>query len=144
MKKILILFLFLSACGYQPLYNANLINFEFNKINLSGDFKINRKIISTLNINESNNTNKEISIDSSQSITVTSKNAQGQPSTYRTNVNVTISIKDQGKPIKTKSFSEDFTYNNIENKYDLSVYQDDVQNNLIKKIVDDLIVYINL
>ena len=73
MKKILILFLFLSACGYQPLYNANLINVEFNKINLSGDFKINRKIISTLNINESNNTNKEISIDSSQSITVTSE-----------------------------------------------------------------------
>ena len=144
MKKILILFLFLSACGYQPLYNANLINFEFNKINLSGDFKINRKIISTLNINESNNTNKEISIDSSQSITVTSRDAQGQPATYRTNINVIVSIKDQSKTIKTKSFSEDFTYNNIENKYDLSVYQDDVQNNLIKKIVDDLIVYINL
>ena len=144
MKKILILFLFLSACGYQPLYNANLINFEFNKINLSGDFKINRKIISTLNINESNNTNKEISIDSSQSITVTSRDAQGQPTTYRTSVNVIVSIKDQSKAIKTKSFSEDFTYNNIENKYDLSVYQDDVQNNLIKKIVDDLIVYINL
>ena len=144
MKKILILFLFLSACGYQPLYNANLINFEFNKINLSGDFKINRKIISTLNINESNNTNKEISIDSSQSITVTSRDAQGQPAAYRTSVNVTVSIKDQSKTIKTKSFSEDFTYNNIENKYDLSVYQDDVQNNLIKKIVDDLIVYINL
>ena len=66
MKKILILFLFLSACGYQPLYNANLINVEFNKIDLSGDIKINRKIISTLNINESNNTNKQILIDSSQ------------------------------------------------------------------------------
>jgi hypothetical protein len=145
MKKILILFLFLSACGYQPLYNSNLKNVEFNKINLSGDIEIGREIISLLNIREiNNNTNKEISIESSQSIIVTSKNAQGQPSTYRTNVNVTISIKDQDKPIKTKSFSEDFTYNNIENKYDLSVYQDDVQNNLIKKIVDDLIVYINL
>ena len=144
MKKILILFLFLSACGYQPLYNANLINVEFNKIDLSGDIKINRKIISTLNINESNNTNKEISIDSSQSITVTSRDAQGQPATYRTSVNVTVSIKDQNKTVKTKSFNENFSYNNIENKYDLSVYQKDVQDNLIRKIIDDLIVYINL
>ena len=144
MKKILILFLFLSACGYQPLYNANLINVEFNKIDLSGDIKINRKIISTLNINESNNTNKEILIDSSQSITVTSRDAQGQPATYRTSVNVTVSIKDQNKTVKTKSFNENFSYNNIENKYDLSVYQKDVQDNLIRKIIDDLIVYINL
>tara|TARA_Y100000996_G_C22025210_1_gene438516 strand:- start:11 stop:445 length:435 start_codon:yes stop_codon:yes gene_type:complete len=144
MKKILILFLFLSACGYQPLYNANLINVEFNKIDLSGDVKINRKIISTLNINESNNTNKEISIDSSKSITITSRDAQGQPATYRTSVNVTVSIKDQNKTVKTKSFNENFSYNNIENKYDLSVYQKDVQDNLIRKIIDDLIVYINL
>ncbi len=145
MKKILILLLFLSACGYQPLYNTNLTKVEFNKINLIGDIKINRKIISSLNINETNNnTSKEISINSLLSIIVTSRDAQGQPLTYRMNVNVTIEIKDQGKPIKTKSFSENFTYNNIENKYDLSVYQEDVRDNLVKKIIDDIIVYINL
>ncbi len=145
MKKILILFLFLSACGYQKLYNTNLIEFEFSKINLSGNIKINRQIISSLNLSETNKvSDKEISINSSQSIIVSSKDAQGQPATYRTNVTVTISIKNQDKVDKTKSFNESFTYNNIENKYDLSVYQKDVQDNLIRKIIDDLIVYINL
>ena len=75
------------------MYNANLINVEFNKIDLSGDIKINRKIVTTLNINESNNTNKEILIDSSQSIVITSRDAQGQPATYKTSVNVTVSNK---------------------------------------------------
>ena len=145
MKKILILFLFLSACGYQKLYNTNLMEFEFSKINLSGNIKINRQIISSLNLNETNKvSDKEISINSSETIIVSSKDAQGQPATYRTNVIVTILIKDQGKVDKKKSFNESFNYNNIENKYDLSVYQKDVQNNLIKKIIDDLIVYINL
>ena len=145
MKKILILFLFLSACGYQKLYNTNLIEFEFSKINLSGNIKINRQIISSLNLSETNKvSDKEISINSSQSIIVSSKDAQGQPATYRTNDTVTISIKNQDKVDKTKSFNESFTYNNIENKYDLSVYQKDVQDNLIRKIIDDLIVYINL
>ena len=145
MRKILILFLFLSACGYQKLYNTNLMEFEFSKINLSGDVKINRQIISSLNLNETNKvSDKEISINSSQSIVVSSKDAQGQPATYRTNVIVTVLIKNQGKVEKTKTFDENFSYNNIENKYDLSVYQKDVQDNLIEKIIDDLIVYINL
>ena len=46
--------------------------------------------------------------------------------------------------IKVKTFNESFDYNNITNKYDLSVYQDDVRDNLINKIVEDLIIFVNL
>ena len=52
--------------------------------------------------------------------------------------------KGNNRLIKTKAFSEDFTYNNIENKYDLSTYQNDVENNLINKIVEDIIIFLNL
>ena len=52
-------------------------------------------------------------------------------------------IKD-GKISKEKTFRESFDYNNIENKYDLSTYQNDVEDNLIDKIVEDLIIFINL
>lgn len=145
MKKFLILFILISACGYQPIYNANLIKIEFNKINLTGDTKINRKLISLLGIKEvSNEIGKEISIYSSGLIEETSKDAKGQPATYRTNITITVEIKEQNKLIKSKSFNEDFSYNNIENKFDLSVYQKDVEDNLIKKITDDIIIFINL
>ena len=146
MKKILILFLLISACGYQPLYNSNKTNFEFSKINLSGNTKIDRKIISLLGFieTENNKSNNEITIESSKEIIETSKNNKGQPLTYRTNVVVKVTIKNQDKVIKTRSFNESFSYKNIENKYDLSVYQKDVENNLIKKITDDLIIFINL
>lgn len=145
MKKFLILFILISACGYQPIYNANLIKIEFNKINLTGDTKINRKLISLLGIKEVNNEiGKQISIYSSGLIEETSKDAKGQPATYRTNITVTVEIKEQNKLIKSKSFNENFSYNNIENKFDLSVYQKDVEDNLIKKITDDIIIFINL
>ena len=146
MKKILILFLLISACGYKPLYNSNEISFEFSKINLSGDTKINRKIISLLGFIETKNNDlkNEVSIESSKAIIETSKDDKGQPATYRTNVIVKVTIKNQDKVIKTKTFNESFSYKNVENKYDLSVYQKDVENNLIKKITDDLIVFINL
>ena len=145
MKKFLILFILISACGYQPIYNANLIKIEFNKINLTGDTKINRKLISLLGIKEVNNEiGKQISIYSSGLIEETSKDAKGQPATYRTNITITVEIKEQNKVIKSKSFNEDFSYNNIENKFDLSVYQKDVEDNLIKQITDDIIIFINL
>ena len=145
MKKLLILFILISACGYQPIYNANLIKIEFNKINLTGDTKINRKLISLLGMKEVNNEiGKQISIYSSTSIEETSKDAKGLPATYRTNITVTVEIKEQNKLIKSQSFNENFSYNNIENKFDLSVYQKDVEDNLIKKIKDDIIIFINL
>ena len=146
MKKILILFLLLSACGYQPLYNSSDIKVKFSKVNLSGDTKINRKIVSSLGFveTESDNLNNEISIVSSKTIIETSKDDKGQPATYRTNVIVDVTIKSQDKVIKSRSFSENFSYKNIENKYDLSVYQKDVESNLIKKITDDILVFINL
>jgi len=145
MKKFLILFILISACGYQPIYNTNLIKIEFNKINLTGDTKINRKLISLLGIKEVNNEiGKQISIYSSGLIEETSKDAKGQPATYRTNITITVEIKEQNKLIKSKSFNENFSYNNIENKFDLSVYQKDVEDNLIKKITDDIIIFINL
>lgn len=145
MKKFLILFILISACGYQPIYNANLIKIEFNKINLTGETRINRKLISLLGIKEINNEiGKQISIYSLGLIEETSKDAKGQPATYRTNITITVEIKEQNKVIKSKSFNEDFSYNNIENKFDLSVYQKDVEDNLIKKITDDIIIFINL
>ena len=146
MKKILILFLLLSACGYQPLYNSSDINIKFSKVNLSGDTKINRKIVSSLGLveTESGDLSNEITIVSSKTIIETSKDDKGQPATYRTNVIVDVTIKSLDKVIKSRSFSESFSYKNIENKYDLSVYQKDVENNLIKKITDDILVFINL
>ena len=98
-----------------------------------------------MGIKEVNNEiGKQISIYSSGLIEETSKDAKGQPATYRTNITITVEIKEQNKLIKSKSFNEDFSYNNIENKFDLSVYQKDVEDNLIKKITDDIIIFINL
>ena len=146
MKKIFILFLLISACGYQPLYNINEDKFLFKELQLSGDKEINRKIISSLEIKESQtkDSNTIFFIESSKKITETSKDSRGQPATYRTNVIIKLIIKDLDKIIKTKVFEEDFSYDNRDNKYDLLSYQNDIENNLVNKIIEDIILFINL
>ena len=146
MKKIFILLFLLSACGYQPLYNIDKNNFFFKDLELYGDKVINRKIISSLKIkeNQKKDSTTTFIIDSSKKITETSKNSRGQPETYRTNVIIKLTIKDLDKVIKSKTFEEYFSYDNRDNKYDLLNYQNDIENNLVNKIIEDIILYINL
>ena len=145
MKKILIIFFFLASCGYQPLY-VQEEEFFFKKINLIGDKRINRKIISssTIKKNTQSNTNNELILEANKNIITTSRNSKGQPATFKSLIEVKFTIKEDDKILKQKIFSESFDYNNIDNKYDLSVYQTDVEDNLINKIVEDLIIYMNI
>jgi len=148
MKKFLIiLLLFVSNCGYQPLYvdnsNEKLI---FQKINLEGNKKINRKIISTLNISKSSNDAnfEELFLDSKKGKIVTSKNSKGEVISYKMTLETNLGIKSKDGEKRSKSFNVDFSYNTRENKFDLAEYETQIQNNLIKQIIEDIIIYINI
>ena len=144
-KKFLIMFFFISACGYQPIYlNKNEI--VFKDIVFVGDKKINRKIISLSSINKDpkNKVENTLVLESKKRVIETSKNSKGQVASYRTEIEINLTIKINDEIIKQKNFIQVFNYNNIKNKFDLSSYQNDVENNLVSKIVEDLIVYINL
>ena len=41
-------------------------------------------------------------------------------------------------------FSEDFTYNNYDNKFDLVEYQKEVETIIINKIIEEINIYLNL
>tara|TARA_B100001057_G_C22247305_1_gene718069 strand:+ start:146 stop:595 length:450 start_codon:yes stop_codon:yes gene_type:complete len=148
MKKILIIiFLFVSNCGYQPLYvDVNNEELVFQKINLQGDKKINRKIISTLNISKSSaNFNfEELFLDSKKNKQVTSRNSKGEVASYKMTITSNLVIESKDGKKRDKSFSVDYSYNNRENKFDLAEYETQIENNLIKEIIENMIIYINL
>ena len=145
MKKLFIIFFLITACGYQPLYVKNN-EIIFKKITLLGDKQINRKIISSAAIkkDEKISINKELILESTLDIITTSRDAKGQPLTFKSIIDVRLTIAQNGKKIKEKNFNESFDYNNIANKYDLYTYQNDVEDNLVNKIIEDIIIFINL
>ena len=137
----------MTSCGYQPLYSGkNTSDFLFNKILLEGNKNINRKIISTLSFKEvpDNFDYDELIIISNKKIVETSKNSKGQVNSYRTEINVEFKIVNNNEIMRQKNFSKDFSYNNLDNKFDLTSYQDEVENNLVNKIIEELIIFINL
>tara|TARA_B110000037_G_scaffold217315_1_gene278095 strand:- start:437 stop:901 length:465 start_codon:yes stop_codon:yes gene_type:complete len=142
-KKLLIglILIALTSCGYQPIYlGGSNTNILINKMQISGNKNINRKIIMLTGLKENNlkKNSYNLSLKSEKNISIIAKNKSGNASVYKTTINVEITLRDTddlSKIFKTKNFSLSFTYNNIENKFDLQQYQKGIEENLIKNIV---------
>ena len=148
MKKFLLIFiLLLYGCGYQPIYiNKNLNNLEFNEILLVGEKDLNRIIVDSLSLkeNKSNLLLNKIQVTTNTLVEETSKNSKGQVQTYRTIINVELLITNNQEIIKNKKFMEDFSYNSRDNKFELVEYQDEVRDDIIKKIIEEIVIYLNI
>ena len=152
MIKKLFLFsalILLVNCGYESVYvkkDNSLI--KIGKINLKGDKKINRKILSSSGIKETSNiTNSYLLVlNSKKNKEIVSKNSAGNATSYKISINVDISIIDpiDGKIIKSKKFSSSFTYNNNENKFQLSQDEKNILNNLIESTSKKVVFYLSL
>ena len=148
MKKFLLIFIFLlSECGFQPVYlNKNLKEIEFNKIILEGNIDINRKIVGSLSFKENNlqDSLNSLLIKSSYKIIETSKSSKGQVESYKSQIILNFIIIDGNEVVSSKNFSKEFSYNIKDNKFELIRYQNEIKDNLINKIVEDIILYMNI
>ena len=148
MKKILIILIFaLTSCGYQPLYSNKSSNKTiFKEIELIGNKNINNRIISGTFINQNSEqyTHEKIILKNNKNIIETSRDSKGQPDTYKMTITLDVFIEDKQNNIREIIITEDFSYKNLENKFDLSEYEISVESDLLKKISDQLIVYLSL
>ena len=148
MKKILLIaFLFATGCGYQSIYQNNSSqNFEFFNIVTQGEADINRKITNSISFKE-NKTNEmlnELFLTSSFQIEETSKDKKGRVKSYRSSVSINLTIKKNDNIINNKNFSEEFTYNTKDNKFELIEYQTNIKDDLINKIIEEIILFLNV
>ena len=146
-KKIIIIisFLLLLSCGYKPIFSSSKANFSITEIKLFGDVKIGSKIKKNLNIyksSENKNIFYSLKINSNQKKSVVSKDSKGDPKIFEIQVLVNFTILENNKIKNKKNFEESFTYNNSTNKFDLKRYEENIEDNLIKKIITKITLYL--
>ena len=151
-KKLFLIwaFLFLANCGYQSVYLKNddtLI--KISKIKFEGDEKINRKILSLTGLKESSDFSDGylLILNSKRNKDISAKNSAGNATSYKISIDINISIIDQinnEKIIKSKVFSSSFTYNNNQNKFELSQDEKNILNNLIEAASKKIVMYLSL
>ena len=147
-KKITIYFIaiiFLSSCGFKPIYSNNEVNFYLSKIEVSGEKSINNQITSSLKTykNKKNKDNKFfINVISTNEKKIVAKDSKGNASSFKLTINSQIIVVKNDKVEKSKKFSEDFIYNNRNKKFELKQYEKNIQENLTNKIIENIILYL--
>ena len=139
---ICFILIFLNNCGYTPIYSKKNQNFNINKINIFGKKKVNRILSNKLKIYKNNpdaNKSFNILINSKSSKTTISKDKKGNPTQFSMALNIDIEITDNFNNKIKKSFSENSTYDNSENKFDLRKYEDNLIKNMSEKIFSEII-----
>ena len=143
---IFIIFLiFISACGYEPI-NKSLpeSNIKISKKTFSGDSQINRELFSKINLKETKDElGYELKLNSNKVIDQVAKDKSGNVTKYETTITIVVELIENEKTVKKRSFSKNFNYSNLSNKFELKKYQKDVETNLINTIARDIKIFLN-
>ena len=147
-KKIclIILFIGVSSCDYKPVYQQKAdLNLLIKEVQLEGNKNINRKVIKFLKLKDPKNKSSGyiLKLNSTKKLAIISKDQAGDATLYRTTVTISVLLDSENKTIKQKTFSTNFVYNNISNKFDLAEYQKNIEATLINQLIEDIYIFLN-
>ena len=145
-KKILslLIFLFLSSCGYEALYSTkNQINYDFSisELNFSGDREINLKLKEKLNNYTLNKKNKnfKLKVLSTSKKIIIAKNIGGDATKFKIEITINIEALKNDSIKSNFVIIESFVYNNNSDKFALKSYEREIKNNLSNTTSNKLI-----
>ena len=139
----LVVIFFLSSCGFKPIYSSKGQNFTVGNVNLVGDKKL-VKYFETRIKRFKGKSDREYDLDVKLDVAknIISKDKKGDPSIFSIQISLKMIFKQASKPDITKTFVQNTTYNNIANKFDLKKHERSLEKQLINKIIEDFIFYI--
>ena len=148
MKKIFIYLCFFSlfgCAGYEPLFSSKNLSFYIDSVENMDNNKTIKKISRNLESNKLKVNGKSgyvLKITSNESNNITSKDTSGNPLTYNMVLNIEVKVfnSSTGPLLDTFKFKKNFKYNNQLNKFNLSLYKNDILQNMIDNISRGIVI----
>ena len=141
MKNIFILFLilFITHCGFSPVYKSNTLNYQINISKIEGDKEINNKIKSEIERISDKNIQKifNIEIDTKYEKIIAAKNSKGSITDYLLIATGTFIISNNEKT-ETIVFQEKQNIKNNSNFVEQRNYENTIKKNFASSFVKKL------
>ena len=140
-KLFFVLFVF-SGCAYEPVLLKKNYNFYFTKVESEGEKEINKVIKQTFTENtkiESTN-NFEIFFSSKLNKDIVASNKKGDPTIYKINISLNYKLKNDNAIIFENEILKQVTFNNIDDKFELLKYEENIVENLSKRFAEDILI----
>ena len=149
MKKnvvIILSFLLLLSCGFEPIYSKKELEKKFNfsicRIQFSGENTINQFLKNDLknyvNI-ESKPIKYRLNINSKKVITITSKNKKGNAELFYMEIIINLDVYKGSIFEKSITLEDGFEYKNKSNKFELEKYEKSIIENISSRLSKNII-----
>jgi len=135
--KIFILFFILQGCSFEPILINKNFDFRFENINSNGDEKINEVIKN--NLLKSDGPKKyNINLETIKTKEIISSNEKGDPVVFRLKIDTLFIITEKNQIVLKRSINKNASYNNINDKFELSQYEENITKNLANSISNEI------
>ena len=134
-----LIFIVLSACSYEPILSNKKYDFQFVNIYFEGDNKINKVIKSDLVRKSNGYIRYDLKFKTVKYKEIVSSNEKGEPTVYKIKIDTSYTLVEKNKNILDNKISKQIVYNNIDDKFELSQYEDNILNNLAYNISSEIL-----
>jgi len=139
---LVLILLFLSACGYTPIFSQKDITFNVKNIKLTGN-KIVKQTINGKLSNYKNNFDVknqiDLILDGTQNVVIITKNVKGEATSYKVTVDVKIKVIFENNNSFEKTFIKSTTYNAVERASELKTTENKLTSDLSIQIANEII-----
>lgn len=142
--KLLILMMMFFGCSYVPVHNNKDFNFQIIEINFEGEKFINEIIRNKLERNETGEKKYRIYYKTTKIKEIVSSDTKGDPKIFKLKINLEYIVYDEDKKIFENNIIKQISYDSIDDKYELSQYEENILKNLSNKISEDILFSIKL
>ena len=150
LKKIIIVLLstlYLTSCGFTPIYSKKNLDFQINNIQFEGDREIKAILLSNLSAyktKEKDKYNYDLNIKSEKKVEIASKNTKGEATVYKININSTVEVFLDDKLLLTKHYNNSSIYSSEKKIIKMKEIESRNLSNLSSKLASEIILTLSL
>ena len=144
MNKFLLVFITLfiiSSCSYKPILTSKKNDFTLENINSNTKSKINIAIKKNLldMTGNSENNKYDLNFSTKDVKEIVSSNENGDPTIYKIKIIINYSLSQNNQILLTNKIEKQVNYNNINDKFELLKYEENILNSLLKNISQEIL-----
>ena len=150
LKKIIIILLstlYLTSCGFTPIYSKKNLDFQINNIQFEGDREIKAILLSNLSAYKTKKKDKynyDLNIKSEKKVEIASKNIKGEATVYKININSTVKVFLDDKLLLTKHYNNSSIYSSEKKIIKMKEVESRNLSNLSSKLASEIILTLSL
>ena len=138
--KILLFSFFVCGCSYEPIFSKKKYDFQFTNISYNEESIINEIVKKNL-IEKSKGYNQyEIFLASEMEKEIISKNEKGDPTIFNMKIKFNYIVKKDGVKVLSDTIIKENTYNNINDKFELLKYEENIKKTLSENISSEILI----